>query len=154
MDKIVSQFVIVAFITAIAPVGLVLAASLWPDPAAEIPSHWDVVGQPALEKSWVVFLISIVPAVLCCAVAIVAAALLRADVGRWSTASGLGALTLAGAFSGLIWVVGQLTVSIGTQGNRIGPSFVLFLIPVMLAAVSFAVAASRSPRPAANALGD
>lgn len=144
MNRIVPQFVVVAVITAIAPVGLLVAAAVWPSPAAQIPAHWNVTGAPELESSTTVLWISLVPAIVCCAVAVVCAIFLRSDAGRWGSAVGLGFLTLAGAFPALIWPVGQLTAGMNALNNQIGAPFLLYGVALVLGVVSFAIAATRA----------
>ncbi|RDV45010.1 hypothetical protein DOE76_09770 [Leifsonia sp. ku-ls] len=155
MSRIVPQFVAVAVISAIAPFGLIVAAAVWPEPASRIPAHWDFAGTPSLEGSAAVFWVSLVPALACFGVAIVCAIFLRDDVGRWGTAAGLGALTLAGAFPALIWPVGQVTARMPGLDDQIGAPFLLYGIAFLLGAASFAIAAARAVRaPAAEGFGE
>ncbi|UAJ79159.1 hypothetical protein IT072_18440 [Leifsonia sp. ZF2019] len=145
MERIVLQFVVVAVMTAATPIALVVSALLWQSPAAQVPSHWSFTGTPEVQSSTTVFLIALVPSVLCSIVAVFCAIFLRGDVGRWTAAIGLGALVLVAAFSSLIWPVAQLTAATPSLENRIGPPFALFGIALALGAGAFVIAATRAP---------
>lgn len=144
MNRIVPQFILVALLSAVAPIGLIVAAAVWPAPVTEIPAHWTFAGDPELANSTMVFWMSLIPAAVCFAVAVLGAIFLRADVGRWGTAAGLGIMVLAGAFSVLIWPVGQLTAATTALNNRIGAPFLLYGLALLLGAASFAIAATRA----------
>jgi hypothetical protein len=145
MDRIVPQFVIVAAITVAMPIALSMSALLWQSPADEIPSHWSLTGTPELQSSTTVFLVALIPSLLCGIVATFCAVFVRADAGRWTAAVGLGALVLVAAFSSLIWPVAQLTAATPSLENRIGPPFALFGFALILGAGTFAIAATREP---------
>lgn len=139
-----------AALTAAPVVTLLVAASAWPSPAARVPVHWSGRGTAdSWSDSTTALWFSLLPAVVCAALSLVAAALVGRDSGRRGTASGFAALALVASAAALFWPVAQLTAA--TASNAIGPAFLLFLLAVPWSLLVFAVAAlgRRGERPAA-----